>query len=111
MNPVAEQLGELGLPAPLAELAGRDWDVVIVERPLEGAGAAEALPPLEHQDALPRPREVGSGGQAVVAPADHNRVPVSGGERVDGHREPDLAETCGDLVQAETASRSRSASM
>lgn len=30
MNPVAEQLGRIGLPAPVSELAARRWDVVVV---------------------------------------------------------------------------------
>jgi phytoene dehydrogenase-like protein len=30
MNAIAEQLGEVGLPAPVTELAGRTWDAVIV---------------------------------------------------------------------------------
>ncbi len=30
MNPIAEKLGEVGLPAPVSELAAKDWDVVIV---------------------------------------------------------------------------------
>ena len=30
MNPVAEVLGEVGLPEPVAALARRDWDVVVV---------------------------------------------------------------------------------
>ena len=30
MNAIAQQLGEVGLPAPVAELARRRWDVVIV---------------------------------------------------------------------------------
>ncbi len=43
MNPVAEQLGELGLPAPLTELAGRDWDVVVVGGGHNGLTAAAYL--------------------------------------------------------------------
>jgi phytoene dehydrogenase-like protein len=30
MNAIAERLGEVGLPAPISELAARDWDAVIV---------------------------------------------------------------------------------
>jgi phytoene dehydrogenase-like protein len=30
MNPVAARLGKVGLPAPVAELAAREWDVIVV---------------------------------------------------------------------------------
>ena len=30
MNAIAQQLGEVGLPAPVKELAARDWDAVVV---------------------------------------------------------------------------------
>ena len=30
MNDIAERLGEVGLPMPVAELAGRRWDVIVV---------------------------------------------------------------------------------
>ena len=43
MNPVAEQLGEVGLPAPLSELAARDWDVVVVGGGHNGLTAAAYL--------------------------------------------------------------------
>ncbi len=43
MNPVAEKLGELGLPRPVSELAARDWDVVIVGAGHNGLTAAAYL--------------------------------------------------------------------
>ena len=30
MNAIAQQLGEVGLPAPVKELAARHWDAVVV---------------------------------------------------------------------------------
>lgn len=43
MNPVAEQLGELGLPGPLSELAAREWDAVVVGGGHNGLTAAAYL--------------------------------------------------------------------
>jgi phytoene dehydrogenase-like protein len=43
MNEVAEQLGEAGLPAPVSELASRDWDAVIVGGGHNGLTAAAYL--------------------------------------------------------------------
>jgi phytoene dehydrogenase-like protein len=43
VNPVAEQLGELGLPRPLSELAAEDWDVVVVGGGHNGLTAAAYL--------------------------------------------------------------------
>lgn len=43
MNPVAEKLGEIGLPAPVAELAAKDWDVVVVGAGHNGLTAAAYL--------------------------------------------------------------------
>ena len=30
MNEIAAKLGEVGLPAPVSELAARDWDAIVV---------------------------------------------------------------------------------
>ena len=60
--------------------AGADDEVGVVERALERAGAAEPLAALEHEDALAGLGEVGGGGEAVVAAADDDRVPVACGE-------------------------------
>ena len=46
---------------------------------LGDAGAAEDRAALEDQHAYPGAREVGGGRQAVVTPADHDRVICSGG--------------------------------
>ena len=43
--------------------------------PLERAGAAQALPRLEHEHRLAGPGQVGGRGQAVVPAADDHRVP------------------------------------
>src|SRR5947208_14383950 len=43
VNVVAERLGEVGLPAPVSELAAKDWDVVIVGGGHNGLTAAAYL--------------------------------------------------------------------
>ena len=43
MNAIAEQLGEVGLPAPIAELAAKTWDAVIVGGGHNGLTAAAYL--------------------------------------------------------------------
>ena len=43
MNAIAQQLGEVGLPAPVTELASRQWDVVVVGGGHNGLTAAAYL--------------------------------------------------------------------
>lgn len=43
MNRIAAQLGEVGLPVPVAELARRDWDAVVVGGGHNGLAAAAYL--------------------------------------------------------------------
>ncbi|HEX7300465.1 MAG TPA: NAD(P)/FAD-dependent oxidoreductase [Solirubrobacteraceae bacterium] len=43
MNEIAAQLGEVGLPAPMSELAARDWDAVVVGGGHNGLTAAAYL--------------------------------------------------------------------
>lgn len=43
MNPIAARLGEVGLPAPVAELAARPWDAVVVGGGHNGLTAAAYL--------------------------------------------------------------------
>jgi phytoene dehydrogenase-like protein len=43
MNAIAEKLGEVGLPAPVSELAAKDWDVVVVGGGHNGLTAAAYL--------------------------------------------------------------------
>jgi phytoene dehydrogenase-like protein len=43
MNEIAARLGEVGLPAPVSELAAREWDVVVVGGGHNGLAAAAYL--------------------------------------------------------------------
>ena len=87
---VVEQADDVG--------AGADDVVGVGERALERARAAEPLAALEHEHGLAGPREVGGAGQAVVAAADDDRVPVAGGELLHGRGQADLAQLLGDGV-------------
>ena len=57
--------------------AGADDEALVGERPLQRAGAAEPLAALEHEHAAAGPRQVGGRGEAVVAAADDDRVPLA----------------------------------
>jgi len=107
-------------PSRLQVPAGQpDHVPLVIERPLERAGAAEPLAPLEHEHAAARPGQVRRRGEAVVAAPDDDCVPVPPGEL--GHRlgQADLAQARRDLVRrrravaahAGTAWPSRSASV
>ena len=43
MNEIAAKLGRVGLPAPLSELAARDWDAIVVGGGHNGLTAAAYL--------------------------------------------------------------------
>ena len=86
------RIGNSDLDAALAEAQFGDHEVVehaddigaraddvplVFEWPLEGAGAADALAALEHENALPLTRQIRRGRQSVVAAADDDDVPVA----------------------------------
>jgi phytoene dehydrogenase-like protein len=48
VNAIAKQLGEVGLPAPISELASRQWDVVVVGGGHNGLTAAAYLAGAGH---------------------------------------------------------------
>ncbi len=84
--------------------AGRHHVPLVGEGPLEGAGAAEPLPPLEHEHRLAGPGQVGRGGQAVVATTDHHDVPGPGGQLRHGSGQAHLAQLGRDAVHDGTSS-------
>ncbi len=90
---VVEQADDVG--------AGADDEVGVGERALERAGAAEPLAALEDEHGLAGLGEVGGAGEAVVAAADDDGVPVLGGELADGCGEADLTELLCDRVHGE----------
>ena len=55
--------------------ARADDEAGIAERPFERARAADLIAALEHEHRPARPREVGGGGEPVVASADDDGVP------------------------------------
>jgi phytoene dehydrogenase-like protein len=77
VNPVAERLGELGLPAPLSELAGRDWDVVVVGGGHNGLTAAAYLAQAGHSVLVLERRERLGGACTLERPFADDRYTVS----------------------------------
>ncbi len=66
---VVEQSDDIG--------AGADQVAIVGERLLEGAGAAELIAALEHEDFASGSRQVSGCREAVVAAADDDRVPFA----------------------------------
>ena len=61
----------------------------------DGAGASDARPAFEHQDALAGACQVGSAGEAVMTGADDDGVPRPRSQLRNGLREADLAQDGG----------------
>ncbi len=77
MNPVAEKLGELGLPRPVAELAGRDWDDVVVGGGHNGLAAATYLARAGRSVLVLERRERVGGAATLERPFSDERYVVS----------------------------------
>jgi phytoene dehydrogenase-like protein len=77
MNPVAEQFGEVGLPAPLSELAGRDWDAVVVGGGHNGLTAAAYLAKAGRSVLVLERRERLGGACTLERPFADQRYEVS----------------------------------
>ncbi len=77
MNEIAAQLGEVGLPAPVAELAAKDWDVVIVGGGHNGLTAAAYLARAGRSVLVLERRERLGGACTLERPFDDDRFVVS----------------------------------
>ena len=77
MNPVAECLGELGLPAPLSELAIRQWDVIVVGGGHNGLTAAAYLARAGKRVLVLERRERIGGACTLERPFSDSRYVVS----------------------------------
>ena len=86
--------------------AGADHVALVVERALQGAGAAELVAALEHEHRLAGLREIGGRREPVVAAADDDHVPRARRELGDRRGQPDPP---GDGVDVGRAHSRRSA--
>ena len=73
----AESLGELGLPRPVAELAARDWDVVVVGAGHNGLAAAAYLARAGRSVLVLERRERVGGACTLERPFSDERYVVS----------------------------------
>jgi phytoene dehydrogenase-like protein len=77
VNAVAEKLGELGLPSPVANLAERDWDVVVVGGGHNGLTAAAYLARAGKRVLVVERRERVGGAATLERPFSDERYVVS----------------------------------
>ena len=77
MNPIAAKLGEVGLPAPVSELAARDWDAVIVGGGHNGLTAAAYLAKAGQSVLVLERRERLGGACTLERPFEDQRFEIS----------------------------------
>jgi phytoene dehydrogenase-like protein len=77
MNEVATRLGEVGLPAPVAELARRDWDAIVVGGGHNGLTAAAYLARAGKRVLVVERRERLGGAATLDRPFSDSRYVVS----------------------------------
>src|SRR5690242_21091607 len=77
MNAIAAKLGEVGLPAPVSELAARDWDAVIVGGGHSGLTAAAYLARAGSSVLVLERRERLGGACTIERPFEDDRYLVS----------------------------------
>jgi phytoene dehydrogenase-like protein len=76
-NPVAARLGEVGLPEPVADLAARSWDAVVVGGGHNGLTAAAYLARAGHSVLLLERRERLGGACTLERPFADERYVIS----------------------------------
>ena len=76
-NRIAEQLGEVGLPEPVAELAKRDWDAIVVGGGHNGLTAAAYLAKAGQSVLVLERRERLGGAATLERPFSDERFVVS----------------------------------
>ena len=77
MNEIAAKLGEVGLPAPISELAGKDWDVIVVGGGHNGLTAAAYLAKAGKSVLVLERRERLGGACTLERPFEDDRFVVS----------------------------------
>ena len=77
MNEIAAKLGEVGLPEPVAELAKRDWDAIVVGGGHNGLTAAAYLARAGRSVLVLERRERLGGAATLERPFDDQRFVVS----------------------------------
>ncbi len=77
MNEIAAQLGEVGLPAPVSELAAKDWDVVVVGGGHNGLTAAAYMARAGKSVLVLERRERLGGACTLERPFEDDRYVVS----------------------------------
>jgi phytoene dehydrogenase-like protein len=77
MNAIAAKLGEVGLPAPVSELAARDWDAVVVGGGHNGLTAAAYLARAGSSVLVLERRERLGGACTLERPFEDDRYVVS----------------------------------
>ena len=77
MNEIAAKLGEVGLPAPISELAAKDWDVIVVGGGHNGLTAAAYLAKAGKSVLVLERRERLGGACTLERPFEDDRFVVS----------------------------------
>ena len=77
MNEIAAKLGEVGLPAPISELAGKDWDAIVVGGGHNGLTAAAYLAKAGKSVLVLERRERLGGACTLERPFEDDRFVVT----------------------------------